>query len=88
MSSVTTRYWQDLLNRQTRNAARDIHEEISRRGSLTVDRLLTWYGARSERTGEVYATVLALDERGDILRSRSGSRPKGQITHCDPCTVP
>jgi hypothetical protein len=87
MASKTTTTWINLLMNGQTNEARRIHAEIRRRGTTDTDSLLAWYGG-SERTGEVFATLKALDHLGGIARSRLGRRPKGRIRHLDSCPVP
>lgn len=86
--SPTTVYWISLLTqRGANNAPRKLHAEIKRRTATDTDSLLAWYGG-SDRTGDVFATLLALETMHDVSRVRHGRRPKGLIRHLDPCRIP
>lgn len=83
--------WDKTLDSRRPNLARRIHAYIANGGVLDVGDLIKWYnqvsGSDSPFPSNVYATLGALERRGDIEWTHDGMRRSGRIRYLSPCTA-
>ena len=89
--SKTAEIWKRTLHSSKSNLAKRIHARLARNGPTPVEDLISWYCRVSHSTsthpGNVYATLKALEEMGDIEWVEKTSARKGTVTHVSPCQV-
>lgn len=80
-----------VLEEDGKGRVRSIHQYIAKRGTVDIKDLVRWYrrvsASKATYPSVVYATLSALERKGDIKRERPGHRGFGSITHLDPCRV-